>query len=88
MVREHGGQVRYCYERELSRTPGLAGKVTMKWTINAAGHVVAVVVADTSLGSPAVERCLSDKVATWRFPKPKGGGVVVVNYPFVFKQAG
>ncbi len=28
------------------------------------------------------------RVLTWIFPKPKGGGVAVVTYPFVFKQAG
>ena len=88
IVREHAGQVRYCYERELPRTPGLTGKIVMKWTINHEGHVVAVAVTDTSLKNAAVESCLSGRVATWKFPKPKGGGVVVVNYPFVFKQTG
>jgi hypothetical protein len=27
-------------------------------------------------------------VHTWIFPKPKGGGVVIVTYPFVFNQGG
>jgi hypothetical protein len=28
------------------------------------------------------------KVKTWTFPKPKGDGVVIVTYPFLFKPAG
>ena len=35
-----------------------------------------------------VENCLASRIKTWVFPKPKGGGIVIVNYPFVFKQSG
>ena len=28
------------------------------------------------------------RILLWNFPKPKGGGIAVVTYPFVFKQAG
>jgi hypothetical protein len=33
-----------------------------------------------------VEQCLSRKIRSWSFPKPKGGGHVIVNYPFVFRH--
>ncbi|MDP2344883.1 MAG: AgmX/PglI C-terminal domain-containing protein [Deltaproteobacteria bacterium] len=88
IVREHAGQVRYCYERELTRTVGLTGKITMKWTINSEGNVTTAGVAETTMKNKAVESCLAGRVATWKFPKPKGGGFVVVSYPFVLKQAG
>ena len=35
-----------------------------------------------------VERCIGAKIRTWKFPKPKGGGIVIVRYPFVFKRTG
>ena len=35
-----------------------------------------------------LEACVAGRVRAWEFPKPKGGGVVVVTYPFVFKQSG
>jgi hypothetical protein len=35
-----------------------------------------------------LDKCIAGRVLTWVFPKPKGGGVAVVTYPFVFKQAG
>jgi TonB family protein len=88
VVRAHVGQVRYCYERALSSTPGLAGRVSVQWTINAEGHVTASSIESTSLHNSEVEACLIQRVKTWRFPSPKDGGVVVVKYPFVLNRAG
>jgi hypothetical protein len=45
------------------------------------------VVSSTS-GTPDLDHCIAGRVLLWIFPKPKGGGVAVVTYPFVFKQAG
>ncbi len=88
VVREHGGQVRYCYEQELTRTPGLHGRVVMKWVINGDGKVTQASKADSQLHNANVENCLEQRIKSWVFPKPRGGGVVVVSYPFVFKQGG
>jgi hypothetical protein len=88
IVREHAGQIRYCYEKELTRTPGIYGKIVMKWVINGDGKVTVSQVAETQMKNANVEQCLATKIRTWVFPKPKGGGIVVVNYPFVFKQGG
>ena len=88
VVREHAGQVRYCYERALSSTPGLAGRVSLQWTISAEGHVTASSIDSTTMHSTEVEACLMQRVKTWTFPVPKGGGVVVVKYPFIFNRAG
>jgi pSer/pThr/pTyr-binding forkhead associated (FHA) protein len=88
IVREHASQIRYCYESELTRTPGLFGKIVMKWVINGEGRVMQAQVADTQMKNASVENCLATKIKTWVFPKPKGGGMVIVNYPFVFKQGG
>lgn len=88
IVREHAGQIKYCYEKELTRTPGIYGKIVMKWVINGEGRVNQSAVAETQMKNSNVEGCLATKIKTWVFPKPKGGGIVVVNYPFVFKQSG
>lgn len=34
------GQVRYCYERQLSANPDLYGKITLKFTIGSSGEIV------------------------------------------------
>lgn len=86
VVREHMAQIRYCYERELTKNPGIYGKIVMKWIINGQGKVTQAMVAETQMKNANVESCMAQKIRTWRFPKPKGGGIVIVNYPFVFKQ--
>lgn len=88
IVREHAGQIRYCYEKELARTPGIYGKIVMKWVINGDGKVTQSTTAETQMKNANVESCLASRIKTWVFPKPKGGGIVIVNYPFVFKQSG
>ncbi len=86
IVQEHASQIRYCYEKELTRTPGIYGKIVMKWVIDGNGKVTQAQTAETQMKNANVEGCLATKVKTWVFPKPKGGGIVIVNYPFVFKQ--
>ena len=88
IVREHAGQIRYCYESELTRTPGIYGKIIMKWVINGEGKGMQATTAETQMQHSAVENCLASRIRGWVFPKPKGGGIVIVNYPFVFKQSG
>lgn len=78
-------QVRYCYEIELQRDQDLEGRVLMNWVIGATGEVVRITVSDSTLRSPRVSDCLSQKIRQWRFPPPAGGGTVEVNYPFVFR---
>jgi hypothetical protein len=88
VIEENRAQIRYCYEKELVRTPGLFGKLGVVWTISASGLVEAVRIKEDTLGNGEVARCVAVKIRSWAFPKPRGGGVVMVNYPFVFKSAG
>lgn len=90
VIREHLPQIRYCYEKELTRNPGLFGKVSTQFTISAEGSVQSAEVTkgDSTLNNAEVERCITSKIRTWVFPKPKGGGVVIVKYPFIFKTTG
>jgi TonB family protein len=85
-IKSHRNQIRYCYEQELTRLPNLRGKITVKFTIGARGYVTQVSITQTSLNNAAVEGCVVSKIRTWRFPKPMGGGTVIVNYPFIFSS--
>ena len=73
---------------ELVRFPKLAGKVKVKFIINDAGLVAQSSVAESDVGDPTLDNCISGRVKTWIFPKPKGGGIAIVSYPFVFRQSG
>lgn len=80
------GQIRYCYERQLSANPDLHGKVLVKFTIGGTGKVNAQSISKTSLKNANVEACILRRVAGWKFPTPKGGTSVIVSYPFLFKS--
>lgn len=56
--------------------------------VGEAGGVRDARVTTNTSGDPALQRCLVSRVRTWQFPKPRGGGEVVVTYPFLFKPAG
>lgn len=88
VIEAHKAQIRYCYEKELVRTPGLFGKIDMEWTIGGDGLVKDSKPKTSTMNNPEVERCIAQKIRTWEFPKPKGGGIVIVRYPFVFKTSG
>lgn len=86
IIRDHLGQIRYCYERQLSASPELYGKVKVKFSIDGQGVVGDQSVAETTLKNALVEECILRRIATWAFPKPKGGTRVLVSYPFLFKS--
>jgi TonB family protein len=88
IIRRHINEVKYCYQRELARSPNLTGRVTIRFVIAASGQVVQSSVASSTLGNASVERCISSAVRRWLFPKPRGGGVVIVSYPFVLRTTG
>ena len=85
VIKRNLGQIRYCYERQLSSNPDLYGKVLVKFTIGAAGDVSSQKIDNSTLKSDMVEGCILRRMAGWKFPLPKGGTQVRVSYPFLFK---
>jgi TonB family protein len=87
VIRGHLAEIKTCYERALVADQDLSGRVMVQFRIAASGKVVSAVVQSSTLGSPPVESCIADAVATWQFPAPRGGGEVIVSYPFILKDA-
>ncbi len=85
-IRTQLGQILYCYERQLSANKELFGKVSVKFTISGSGKVETQAVSDTTLKNTTVEGCMLNKIASWKFPAPRGGTKVIVTYPFLFKS--
>lgn len=85
-IRTQLGQILYCYERQLSANKELFGKVSVKFTISGSGKVETQTVSDTTLRNTSVEGCMLNKIASWKFPAPRGGTKVIVTYPFLFKS--
>ena len=88
IVKQHLPQIRYCYQKELNKNPKLFGKLVVKFVIAKDGSVSNATTKASTLKNPIVEKCVNARFMRMRFPKPKGGGIVIVSYPFVFNTQG
>lgn len=86
VIRAHANEIRYCYELELAKNPGLWGKVSVNFIISPTGSVQSAKIKETTMNNQNVENCIVGKIKGWRFPEPKGGGIVIVTYPFILKR--
>ncbi len=84
VIKRNMNQIRYCYQRELTKNPQLGGKITVKFVIAKDGTVSSATTKSSTMGSPAVESCINGRFMRFQFPEPKGGGIVIVSYPFIF----
>jgi hypothetical protein len=88
IIRRHINEVKFCYEQELTKKPQLGGRIMVQFTIAASGQVIASVLQNSTMSNAKVENCTVQAVRRWEFPKPLGGGIVIVSYPFVLTPAG
>ena len=84
IISSHIPAVRACYEAELSTKAGLQGRIACQFTIAANGTVIASVLQSSTMKNSKVEDCVLQEIRKWEFPKPLGGGIVIVSYPFNF----
>ncbi|HEY6004788.1 MAG TPA: AgmX/PglI C-terminal domain-containing protein, partial [Anaeromyxobacter sp.] len=90
VIQDHASQIRYCYEQQLAINPRLQGKVSIKWIINADGSASGAQVdrSATTLEDGKVHECMMGRITSWEFPKPKGGGMAVITYPWILRASG
>ncbi len=86
VVHAHLGHIKHCYERQLLVDHSLFGKVVARWVIGSDGRVNMSSVKKSTMSNRNIENCVVSKIKKWKFPKPKGGGKVIVSYPFLFKS--
>lgn len=77
LIRARGDLVP-CYRRALRERPGLAGRLTLSFTVGWSGRTVSDDVSESEL-PPEVGHCISERVRSLRFPRPEGG-----QSPFTF----
>jgi len=87
VINQNLNRIRYCYQRELQGNPVLSGKVTEKFTIAKNGTVSEASPKSSTLNNAAVEECINKVFMEMKFPEPRGGGIVIVSYPFVFSPS-
>ena len=71
IIQKHRSQIRYCYQKELQRSPGLYGKIKVKFTIGPQGNVLSSMVAVTTMRNSSVESCVANVIKRLRFPSPR-----------------
>jgi hypothetical protein len=84
IIRANVEQIRFCYEAALTKTPALAGKVAVSFTIDGQGKVASASAGDTTISDAEMVTCVISAVKRMSFPLPDGGGAVNVTYPFAF----
>lgn len=82
-IKRNLASINACFEQA---GPGTQGKVAVRFTIAATGEVSEAVVAEQTVQDERLAACVVGVAKTWKFPKPRGGGQVVVTYPFLFKR--
>lgn len=88
IVKSKGGVFRTCYQRELNRSPGISGKLVVRFKIDGSGTVKSATIAPGStLANATVQECVTRAVVgLLKFPAK--GGIANVVYPFVFSPGG
>ena len=81
-------RIKFCYQKELVKNPKLFGKITIRFIIGKDGRVSMAKVQSSTMHNKIVENCVVRVFYQMAFPKPRGGGIVIVTYPFIFKAAG
>jgi hypothetical protein len=84
VIKRHMNQIKYCYQRELTKNPAIKGKIVIKFVIAKDGSVSSADTKSTTMNNDAVESCITGRFMRMTFPEPKGGGIVIVSYPFIF----
>ncbi len=82
VINRHMHQLRYCYQRELYKHPGLAGGLELVFEIEADGGVSTASVASDTLDSDTVNSCFIGRTLRMQFPEPKDGATVEVKVAF------
>jgi outer membrane biosynthesis protein TonB len=85
VVQRHMAQLRYCYQRELARSPGIEGRLALDFKIVHHGSVADAAVHSSTLASEAVEECVLGRFRRFQFPEEDGRGIVTVRYRLLFE---
>ncbi|MBV1857363.1 MAG: AgmX/PglI C-terminal domain-containing protein [Nannocystaceae bacterium] len=85
VLRRRAGFARMCYFAALVEEPKLAGIMDLRLTVGKDGAVIEVGVPESSLGSEAVEACLTRGLKGLRFAVP-GNAPVAIDVSLTFKR--
>lgn len=85
MVRSNAAVLGHCYQDQVKKTPTLAGKVVVRFTVETDGSVSRVQIDDNTTHDANLGRCLQKKFEGLTFPKRETA--TEVSLPFIFSAA-
>jgi TonB family protein len=83
-LRKHQPRLKRVYENYLKRNPDLAGKIVIKFTIEADGSVSDVKVISSDLNNRELERDLIRRIKRIKFKS--ASGKITIEWPLIFSQ--
>jgi len=86
VIRSHGPGLRHAYNSFLKRYPGLAGKLSLSFSIAPGGDVVELAVVSSTTGAADFDAEVGRLVRSWRFDPVKAPGNDHVTVPFTFSE--
>ena len=87
-IRQYRGALVACYEAALKRNAGLAGKITLRFSISKLGKVSNVEIEVDTMHDDDFSKCIVERASSWRFPPPQSGNnEVQFAYPFIFQSS-
>ncbi|MFT4974735.1 MAG: hypothetical protein ACI8S6_000618 [Myxococcota bacterium] len=86
VVLRHQNQLRYCYQRELNKTPGIAGTLTVEAVIGADGHTTSATITASTLSSDAVGQCIVGRLMRFQFPAMPAGQTATLVVPMTMGE--
>jgi TonB family protein len=86
VIRSHGPGLRHAYNSFLKRYPGLAGKLSLSFSIAPGGDVVELAVVSSTTRAGDFDSEVGRLVRSWRFDPVKAPGNDHVTVPFTFSE--
>lgn len=85
VVRARTPGLRHIYNKYLRQTPGINGKVTLRFTILAGGDIVQCSIQSSTTGTEAFDEEIRSTVELWKFKVIRSGNTTVA-IPFQFSE--
>lgn len=86
VIRSHAPGLRHAYNSYLKRYPGMAGKLSVSFSIAPGGDVVELAVLSSTTGAADFDAEVGRMVRSWRFDPVKAPGNDHVTVPFNFSE--
>ena len=86
VITKYKFELQLCFELALRRNRNLKGSMEFRWRLDSRGKISDLELMNSTIKDRSMNRCVKQKIARWKFPRPRRGSVEVT-YPFVFSPA-